>query len=53
MKVDIYHLKLDLKQANSVKKILEDLGYININVGKDLNLNDRYVYAMKGKNESK
>lgn len=40
--------EIGFKQAKQVKNILENLGYKNIVIGKDLNLNDRYVYAMKG-----
>lgn len=45
--------EIGYKQGKSVKEILENFGYIDIKIGKDLNNKERYVYARKGINESK
>lgn len=44
--------EIGYKQGEKVKNILIQNGYENVNIGKDLNQNDRFVYAKKGKNES-
>lgn len=46
--------EIGFKQAEKVSKILESFGYEDINVGKDLSNNFRYVYGRKkGNNESR